>query len=92
MSYTPDQVVHALEEAAGGLPMLDDLDEISDILRWLSDEYRKLREDAERYRYQFYTGEWDYSDRWIGCTKDEVDGDIDALAISAREELPDART
>jgi transketolase len=48
----------------------------------LSAQVAELRKDAERYQYQFSTGEWDYSDEWIGRSKTQVDAAIDAAKES----------
>jgi hypothetical protein len=50
-------------------------------------ENEALRQDAERYCYQFKTGSWDYHHDWIGASKNEVDAAIDAALVDAAREL-----
>ena len=53
-------------------------------LRQVRAENKELRADAERYRYQFSSGEWDYNECWIGEKKTAVDAIIDEMRMAAK--------
>lgn len=59
--------------------MTDALDQAEADIDRLNKELEACKADAERYRYQFSSGEWDYSTRWICGDKVSVDAEIDAV-------------
>lgn len=56
----------------------DTITKLNGMIKFEKEQSEALRKDAERYRGMFNDNYgFDYSDRWVGKSKEEVDGMID---------------